>query len=163
MNAQTNNKDHKEIESMPVNEKEIFSSALLADKPSPELEENAYLYDWLIGSWDISAIDYLDDQEIIRIEGEWHFSRILEGRAVQDVYIVPRRNLRNPFTSKTRNRYGSTIRYYDAAIEALRLTVINPVSGACDQLIAKKVGKDIVQEGKDAFGNLMRWSFIDIK
>jgi hypothetical protein len=158
----TNKQQQSENIGTQIQPQDIFSSALISGKRSPELDENQDLYGWLIGTWDVSAIEYLDDQEPLRVEGEWHFTRILEGRAIQDVYIVPKRSLRTPFSSKTRNRYGTTIRYYDETIQAWRLNWFNPVSGASDQLIAKKLGNDIVQEGIDAVGNLMKWSFVDI-
>jgi len=145
-----------------LHEQEVFSSALISDKPSSELGENAKLYDWLIGSWNVTAIDYLDNDDKLQTEGEWHFSWILEGRAVQDVWIAPKRSERTPSSSRKRNRYGSTLRFYDSSIQAWRIQWINPVSGALDHLIAKKVGNDIIHEGKDNDGNIMRWSFTEI-
>lgn len=146
-----------------LHEQEVFSSALISDKPSSELGENAKLYDWLIGSWKVTAIDYLDNGDKLQTEGEWHFSWILEGRAVQDVWIAPKRSERTPYSSRKGNRYGSTLRFYDSSIQAWRIHWINPVSGASDQLVAKKVGNDIIHEGRDDGGNIMRWSFTDIK
>src|SRR5450631_502557 len=132
----TNKQQQQENIETQTHPQDIFSSALISGKRSPELDESQDLYGWLIGTWDVSAIDYLDDQEPLRVEGEWHFNRILEGRAIQDVYIVPKRSLRTPFSSKTRNRYGTTIRDFDETIHARRFDWCNPVCGASDQLLS---------------------------
>lgn len=81
---------------------------------------------------------------------------------MQDVWIAPKRELRNKETSKTRNRYGS-IRTFDLTTKQWTINWFNPISGARDVLTAKRVGLDIVQSGTDSEGNLMRWVFTDIK
>jgi hypothetical protein len=139
-----------------------FRHALVSDKPSEELGAYADYYQWLIGGWDVKAVDYLSPDKKMETVGEWYFSWVLEGRAVQDVWIAPKRELRNKETSKTRNRYGSTIRTFDPVTKTWTINWFNPVSGARDVLTAKKEGLDIVQSGIDDEGNMMRWVFTDI-
>jgi uncharacterized protein len=148
---------------MESNQHHDFSHALISDKPSEELQEYADYYQWLIGGWDVKAIDYLSADKKMETQGEWYFSWVLEGRAVQDVWIAPKRELRNTETSKTRNRYGSTIRTFDPTTKTWTINWFNPVSGARDILTARKEGLDIIQSGTDSDGNLMRWVFTDIK
>jgi hypothetical protein len=93
---------------------------------------------------------------------EIHFARVLEGRAVQDLWIVPPRSERSPGMSRVRNRYGTTIRVFDAAQKIWRVTWLNPVSGVETHLVGRSDGDDIVQDGTAADGSLMRWSFRDI-
>jgi len=143
-------------------QKEAFSLALISKNSSPDLDNVEKIYDWLIGSWKVEAIDYLENKEILKTEGEWLFTKILEGRAIQDVWIAPKRSLRASNSSKKGNRYGTTIRYYDASIKKWQIKWINPVSGAFAQLTAWKENRKIIQEGLDEEGNLMRWSFEDI-
>ncbi len=53
--------------------------------------------------------------------GEWHFGWALEGRAVQDVWIVPPRGeLRRGDAAANVNSYGTTLRVYDPDIDAWR-------------------------------------------
>ncbi len=140
-----------------------FASALLAKSPSTELGDAASVYAWLIGSWDVRVIDHQSDGSKHESAGEWHFSWVLEGRAVQDVWISPPRTQRKASPPKSGNRYGTSLRVYDSKIGAWRVTWINPVSGAHDELIGRRKGNDIVQEGRDSEGNQMRWVFTDIK
>ncbi|HXX31785.1 MAG TPA: hypothetical protein VEJ89_13875 [Myxococcaceae bacterium] len=131
--------------------------------PSPELGEAAGVYGWLVGSWITRAIDYLPDGQTREAEGEWHFGWVLEGRAVQDVWICPRRSLRGPGLSKAGNRYGTTLRVYDQGLKAWRVTWINPVTGMRNDLVGLRRGADIVQEGADPEGHPIRWVFTDIR
>lgn len=142
---------------------QTFASAVISPSPSDELGEHAALYAWLIGGWSVRAVDYLADKTTMETRGEWYFSWVLEGRAVQDVWIAPSRDERTKDTPKVRNRYGSTIRMFDPQIKQWVVYWFNPVSGATDKLIAMKVGLDIVQSGADSEGNLMRWVFTNIQ
>jgi hypothetical protein len=147
---------------MKSNQNSAFGQALISDKPSEELGEYADYYQWVIGGWDVKAVDYLSPDKKMETLGEWYFSWVLEGRAVQDVWIAPKRELRKNETSKMRNRYGSTIRTFDPTTKTWTINWFNPVSGAHDMLTAKKEGLDIVQSGIDSEGNRMRWVFTDI-
>lgn len=138
-----------------------FWEILRADGPSPELGEAAGLYGWLIGSWEMDIIDYGDDGSPRPGQGEVHFAWVLEGRAIQDLWIAPRRVARNG-APKPGNRYGTTLRVYDPDLDAWRITWINPVSGVHSHLIGRKEGDDIVQEGRREDGTRMRWSFREI-
>jgi hypothetical protein len=142
-------------------QKESFASSLISDKASDELAKNN-VYDWLIGGWDVEAVDYLENKEIIKSQGEWHFAYVLEGRAVQDVWIAPKRSLRTDKLKQPRNRYGSTIRYYDNEIKKWCITWFNPVSSTTSKLYGWKEGNKIIHEGKDDDSNVMRWTFEDI-
>jgi hypothetical protein len=139
-----------------------MSDVLHSNGPSAELGDAAGLYAWLIGNWDARVIDYPDDGTKLEARGEWHFGWVLEGRAIQDVFIVPAVGLRSQATPRKGNRFGTTLRVYDPSIKTWRITWINPVTNAQNRLIARKVGDEIIQDGKDDEGNLMRWSFREI-
>jgi hypothetical protein len=139
-----------------------FYSALAAPGRAAEIPESADAYGWLIGSWEMDVLDYNTDNAPRRSKGEVHFAWTLEGRAVQDVWILPRRDERTGDLSKTTNLYGITLRVWDPAIQAWRVTWINPVSGSHDHLIGRKIGKDVVQIGARPDGTSFRWIFTDI-
>ncbi len=140
---------------------DTFSEILLADGPSPELGDAAGVYGWLIGSWEMDIIDYGEDGSRHPGQGEVHFAWVLEGRAIQDMWIAPPRAMRAGAPQKG-NRYGTTLRVYDPGLGAWRITWINPVTGFHEELIGRKVGDDIVQDGRRADGSLIRWSFREI-
>ena len=146
----------------PDNRQSDFAQALLAKGPAAQLGDAASVYDWLIGSWDVRVIDYGADGTKREGIGEWHFAWVLEGRAVQDVWISPPRPLRDSSPPQPGNRYGTTLRVYDAGIGAWRVIWNNPVSGAHDELTARRKGNDIVQEGRNQEGDPLRWVFTDI-
>ncbi|MGQ0540712.1 MAG: hypothetical protein ACT4O9_02530 [Blastocatellia bacterium] len=138
-----------------------MENALHADGLSPEIAEKDGLYDRLIGSWKAFVVDYSDDGSPIESTGEWHFGYILEGRAVQDVFIVPERSGRTASISKSRTRCGTSIRAYHQMKREWSVTWINPVNGACNFLIAKQDGDNIIQEGTDGKA-MIRWEFTEI-
>lgn len=135
--------------------------------PSPELGAAADTYAWIVGSWHAEVIDYPEEGPPRRGRGEWHFAWVLDGRALQDVWIVPPRGQRGvesaeAATSGPGNRYGSTLRYWDTEDEVWRIVWINPVTGAQNLLSGRRVGDDLIHEGVDADGSLIRWSFTEI-
>jgi len=143
-----------------------FLAALAAPGRSPEIPESADVYGWLIGSWELDVYDYLADGAVRRSQGEVQFGWVLEGRAVQDVWIMPRRSDRasggTADLGKTGNRYGTTIRAWDPSIQAWRVTWINPVTGSRNELIGRRSGNDVVQVGTHPDGSPIRWIFTEI-
>ena len=137
--------------------------ALTSPGPSAEISKLDCPYGWLIGGWHARVVDYRDGGSPIVSEGEWHFSWVLEGRAVQDVWIAPVRGQRSSIPPEFPNRYGTSIRSYDYQRRQWRVTWINPISGAYDVLWARRAGADIVHEGIDNQGRRMRWVFTDIR
>lgn len=148
--------------SAPETRQAEFHAALAAPGRAPEIPEAADAYGWLIGSWELDVYDHQAETGPRRAEGEVHFGWTLEGRAVQDVWIVPPRSQRHGDLDKTLNLYGTTLRVWDAALQAWRVTWINPVSGKSNTLIGRWSGKDVVQIGISADGTPIRWLFTEI-
>jgi hypothetical protein len=139
-----------------------LAEALVSSGRSPEIAAADDVYGWLIGSWELDVRRYGVDVSSRNIEGEVHFGWVLEGRAVQDVWSMPRRQDRTLQLEKTCNMYGTTLRVWDASIQAWRVTWINPVTGGRDELIGRWSGKDIVQIGARTNGTPIRWMFTQI-
>ena len=143
-------------------ETDPMHATLASSSRSPEIPESADAYGWLIGSWALDVVGYDDEDNVIHSAGEAHFAWVLEGRAVQDIFINPRRSDRGPASAKFANWYGTTIRIYDPSIQAWRVNWFNPHDGIRAELIGRRRGKDIVQEGKFPDGTAIRWTFSDI-
>ena len=137
-----------------------FHFALAAPGRSPEIPEAADVYGWLVGSWDLDVYRYAD-ADARGVKAEAHFGWVLEGRAVQDVWIMPPRSQRAADPG-TRNMYGTTLRVWDASIQAWRITWINPARNHREEQIGRRIGNDIVQVGARANGTPTRWSFTEI-
>ena len=101
------------------------------------------LYGWLIGSWEMDSFRYLDDGTIQKWNGECHFGWVLEGRAIQDVWIRPKR----PAPS---TMYGTTLRIFDPGIGGWHIIWNDPLNQDHSRLIGRAEGKDIVQLGNDS-------------
>ena len=135
-----------------------FCRALRSDAPS--LPEQAQIFAPFIGSWDLVVRWYDEAGTVIRTEaGEWHFSWVLEGRGIQDVWIVPPRAQR---ASGPLYEYGTSIRFYDPALGAWQSTWIGPMHGVVRTFTARKTGTMVVLETTPGTAPAMRWSFSDI-
>ena len=146
-----------------VQEKVDFLTVLAAPGRSREIPESMDVYGWLVGSWDLDVVRYRGiDVSARGLTGEVHFGWVLEGWAIQDVWIMPRRADRTGREEKTQNMYGTTFRMWDPAIQAWRITWKNPVAGHYEEQIGRRIGQDIVQIGTRANGTLTRWMFTEI-
>jgi hypothetical protein len=96
------------------------------------------------------------------LKGEVHAGWILEGRAVQDVWIMPRRSERSANPDRTMNMFGTTLRSWDPTTQAWRISWTNPVSGHREDQVGRRSGSDIVQLGTRADGTQTRWTFTEI-
>lgn len=96
-----------------------FADALVFDAVHPDIPSSQRLFEPLLGSWHLE-VKWFDEsgQLVRRQDGEWHFSRVLEGRAIQDVWIVPSRGQRG----QDDYEYGTSIRFYDPALGGWRST-----------------------------------------
>src|ERR1700754_716525 len=95
-----------------------FIKALHADGPATDRADKMGLYGWLIGAWEMDVHVHMANEAESRGKGEIHFGWVLEGRAIQDVWITPPRNTRSHPTDAAANFYGSTFRIYDPGIDA---------------------------------------------
>jgi len=146
-----------------VRQWESFGALLAAPGRSLEIRESGDVYGWLVGSWELEVLHYKAvDVSAQRIRGEAHFAWVLEGRAIQDVWITPRPEDRSPDLDKTNNMYGTTLRVWDPTIQAWRIHWINPVTGHAEQQVGRRIGSDIVQIGVRLDGTPTRWRFTEI-
>jgi hypothetical protein len=142
-----------------------FATVLHAAGPAPDRAEKLNLYAWLIGDWDAEITTYSANGVAHHGQGEIHFGWVLEGRAIQDVWMIPRRNDRKPGVPSmpvAGNWYGTTLRIYDPALDAWRIYWIDPATNSFRYQIGRRQGEDIVQEGRTESGAFSRWSFTEI-
>ena len=106
----------------------------------PFARDTRVVYGWLIGNWDLDIEHYRGEVAAQNMKGEAHFAWVLEGRAVQDVWILP-------------GLYGTILRVWDAVLPAWRVGWVNPVTGSRD---------DVVQVGRHSDGTPIRRIFSEI-
>jgi hypothetical protein len=127
-----------------------FIDALCAGGPAPDRADKLSLYGWLIGDWIMEAVIDLDDGTRYTGRGTIHFGWVLEGRAIQDVWVLP-----GIF-------YGTTLRVYDGGLDAWHILWSDPLRHFYSRQIGRAQGPDIVQEGKNDAGFPIRWRFTEI-
>lgn len=134
-----------------------FTVALCSKARNERIPEELDLFGGLIGEWDILWIDHLEDSEPRRVKGEWIFSWVLDGTAVQDLFIVPSRE------ERLRDRqpdaeYGTTLRIFNPKM--LVWDIFYGCMGEAIRLTAQRVGREIILT-ENATGR-MRYVFSEI-
>jgi len=127
-----------------------FIDALHAHGPAPDRADKMGLYGWLIGAWEMDVIVHLANEAEYRGKGEIHFGWVLEGRAIQDVWITPPRGSRGDPISAAADFYGSTFRIYDPGIDGQGSGVwhifwLDPVKQFYSRMLGRADGQDIEQ------------------
>ncbi len=143
-----------------------FSEVLHADGPDAERADKLALFAWLVGNWEMDVETFLEDGSMQRGQGEIHAGWVLEGRAIQDVWMIPRLRERRPGIDQlpgAGNWYGTTLRIYDPDLDAWQILWNDPATNFFSQQIGRARGRDIVQEGPDPRGGSMRWTFAEIE
>ena len=121
-----------------------LSGVLFAAAPHPSLEESlSVAFSKLIGSWTLTMRRYSFPSRLsepLTLEGEWHFGWVLNGLAVQDVWIVPRRSTSTssfPSVPAAASEdqagefleYGTTIRFFSMQEGKYRAVWAGPLQG----------------------------------
>src|SRR6476619_5251053 len=139
-----------------------MAAVLHASGPAEQHAEALMTFGQFVGSWSLDVIYYNHDGTIRwRTPGEWHFGWVLEGRAIEDVWMVPPRSQRDQGTQPA-GEYGATLRFYDPKLGAWRSTWHGPVNGYVLPFIARAVGEEIVLERTEN-DEITRWIFSRIE
>jgi hypothetical protein len=142
-----------------------FIAALHADGPAADRADRMGLYGWLIGAWEMDVVARLATGGEYRGKGEIHFGWVLEGRAIQDVWITPPRGARGAPAETPFNFYGSTFRIYDPALDipggGWHIFWLDPVKQFYSRMLGRADGADIEQLTVDETP-ARRWRFSEI-
>jgi hypothetical protein len=137
--------------------------ALTADGPARGLEDKLMLYGQFVGEWEFDWTGYdAAGNETLTAPGEWCFAWVLQGRAVQDVWICPARDLYGSPDCPPQREYGTTVRFYDPEADLWRIVWCGPGFGNLRTFLATQRGDEIVQEGTTPDGEPLNWIFSDI-
>jgi hypothetical protein len=126
-----------------------FHDTLAARHRSAEIPESHDVYGWLVGDWDLEALVY-NAAAVPSLKGKIHFDWVLQGRAIQDTWILPG------------HMYGTTLRIWNPRLEAWDIRWFNPLSSHYEAQTGRRVGQEIVQIGARADGTATRWRFTKI-
>ena len=127
-----------------------FIHALHTDGPASDRADKMRLYGQFIGRWETDSVLYGDDGTQHKNHGEIHWGWVLEGRAIQDVWILP-----GLF-------YGTTLRIYDPErLDAWRIQWSDPVTQSTRSRSAARRARTSCRSAGHA-GGPKRWRFTEI-
>ena len=142
-----------------------FIDILHSAGPAQDRADKLGLYGFLVGSWETTVIAHEESGTTHTNHGEIHAGWVLEGRALQDVWMLPRRAERTGSPRQlpiTGDWYGTTLRIYDPGLDAWRILWNDPMR----QVFARQMGRPspegILQEGESEEGVKLRWTFTEI-
>ena len=134
--------------------------ALHAPGPAAPRPGELGLFDRFAGSWDTAWSGRDADGRPRDARGEAHFGWVLDGRAVQDLWILPRRGEAGDAGAPA--FYGTWIRFHDPSIGAWRGTWLDPVNGDVLRFVLRRAGDEILMLADDEEPRL-RWRFSEIE
>jgi hypothetical protein len=129
---------------------------LPARRPHPSLGDEASVFDRFVGTWDCDYMFYLDDGSTSQAKGELEFGWVLDGRAMQDIWIS------YPKEAGKERGIGTTVRFYDPKTKTWRIIFVGPASGDLVEMKGGLEGDRIVLRGIDDDKAILRWSFNDL-
>jgi hypothetical protein len=133
-------------------------TVLKAMGPHPSLGEQAKVFGRLIGTWDVEYADFSKDGKVTHRSGELIFGWVMDGRAVQDFWIV------YPSGARKEREVYTDLRYYDPKSRSWPSTFIDVEHASVARFTGGAVGDDrIVLNTRDFDDTDTRWSINDIR
>src|SRR5437016_4015451 len=136
--------------------REAMINTLGSANPNPSLGEEGQTFDRLIGSWDADFSFHRDDGTVYHKKGELHFGWVMDGHAVQDLWIG------YPTGEQKTRTIGTTFRFFDTKLKQWRIVFINPQFNYVVTTQGGREGDRIVLRGSDSDGLPIRWTFREI-
>jgi hypothetical protein len=137
--------------------REAMVTALASANPNPSMGDEAQTFDRLVGTWDADFTFYRDDGTVFHKKGELLFGWIMDGRAIQDLWIG------YPTEDQKERTIGTTIRFFDTALKQWRVVFVNPQFNYVVSTQGGREGGRIVLRGLDSDGLPIRWTFSEMK
>ena len=137
--------------------REAMVTTLASTNPNPALGDEAQTFDRLVGVWDADFSFPKDDGTVSHKKGEILFGWVMDGHAIQDIWIG------YPTPEKKERTIGTTFRFFDKKSKQWRIVFVNPQYNYMVTAKGGREGDRIVLRGKDSDGLPFRWTFSDIK
>jgi hypothetical protein len=134
--------------------REAMINVLASGEPNPSLGEEAQTFDRFVGTWGFTT--YRKEGKVYHRQGELHFGWVLDGRAVQDLWIA------YPTADRKEREIGTTIRFFDTSLNQWRIVFILPEFNYVVTAQGGREGDRIVLRGVDSNGFPVRWTFSEI-
>lgn len=140
----------------PVPASDAMISVLGAASPNPSLGDEARTFDQFVGAWDADFGFPQSNGTTTHKKGELFFGWVLDGRAIQDLWIG------YPSGPGKERTIGTTVRFFDTSTKQWRITFVGPQYNSLVTARGGREGDRIVFRGVDKDGIPFRWTFRDI-
>ena len=135
-----------------------LTTALKATNPHPTLGDQAQVLGRLVGTWDVEYTTFAKDGTASHRTGEFIVEWVMDGRAIQDLWIV------HPSGTRTEREVYTDLHWFDAKSRTWRSAFVDPEHGSVAKFTGGPVGNDrYVLETPDLGSKQTRWSFYDIR
>src|SRR5262245_15261595 len=131
-------------------------TTLEALAPHPSLGDQAKVFDRFVGTWDADYSFHAPDGSVRHSPGEVVFGWIMDGHALQDLFIS------YPKHANEERKMVTGIRFFDTSSQKWRVAFVAPIFNVIINVEGGQEGDRIVLRGKDVDGRQIRWSFNDI-
>ncbi|MEO0572505.1 MAG: hypothetical protein AAF039_12430 [Bacteroidota bacterium] len=135
-------------------EQKLFSKDLHQSIP-----KNRDVFGKFVGQWELllTITDSFDTSS--QYKGEWHFDRILQGRAIQDIWMIP--GLANNESDEF-HEYGTTIRTFNPKTNRWKAVWVGPIQNQFFVFDITDSDEAIILTETKNPKLEMKWSFYDI-
>jgi len=130
---------------------------LQAMGPHPSLGDQANVFGRFVGTWDAQYAVFTEDGKATRFPGELVVGWVMDGHALQDLFIS------YPKAPGKERVMGTTLRYFDQKSGLWRVVFISPTFDTVIKLTGGLEGDRIVLRGQDTDGSELRWSFNEMQ
>jgi len=137
--------------------REAMINVLRSEDANPSIGDEAKTFDRLVGTWDADFAFYRADGSVFHKKGELLFGWVMDGRAIQDLWIG------YPSENQKERTIGTTIRFFDTALKQWRVVFVNPQFNYVVTAQGGREGDRIVLHGRDTDGLPIRWTFSEMK
>jgi len=135
-----------------------MATAITAMGPHASLGDQATVFGRLVGTWDVEYTDFKKDGTIDRRSGELLVGWVMDGRAIQDLWIV------YPSGKRKEREVYTDLRYYDPKSRTWPATFIDPEHVSVARFTGTAAGDDrIAFDTHDFQGTDTRWSINNIR
>jgi hypothetical protein len=136
--------------------RQAMIAELAASRPHPSLGDQAKVFDRLVGTWDADFAFPHEDGTVTHKKGEILFGWVMDGHAIQDLWIG------YPTGSAKERTIGTTIRFFDTEKKQWRIVYVGPQNNYVVTTQGGVEGDRIVLRGVDSDGMPIRWTFSEI-
>ena len=129
-----------------------------ATGPHASLADQAEVVGRLVGTWDVEYTHFAKDGTTTRRTGAFVVGWVMDGRAIQILWIV------DPSGTRKDREVYTNLHWFDPKSRAWRSAFVDPEHGSVARFTGGPVGQDsFVLETEDFGGGRSRWSANDIR